>query len=95
MLASIEPFLWSAKPYATFMVLTFMVLDGGRTPSAVPGEIWVTGLQPEDKPHRISGTESLRRMDPEVFVGREKVWVFYYARTQENVLELRRAEAGL
>lgn len=91
MVASLEPFQFKGNPYATFIVL-----DGGRGPSNYPGEIWVTGLRDGDKPWRINGPERLNRMDPEVFVGRTKVWVFYYARTPDKAnFELRRAEAGL
>jgi hypothetical protein len=91
MVASLEPFQFKGAPYATFIVL-----DGGRGPSNYPGEVWVTGLNADGKAWRINGPERLNRMDPEVFVGRSKAWVFYYARTPDKAnFELRRAETGL
>ena len=91
MVASLEPFQFKGQSYATFIVL-----DGGRGPSNYPGEVWMTGLGPAGKAWRINGPERLNRMDPEVFVGRSKAWVFYYARTPDKAnFELRRAETGL
>jgi hypothetical protein len=74
MAASFEPFAWGGRRYASFLVL-----DGGRTPSMFPGEIWVADLDRGDT-RRISGARTLHRMDPEYFLGRDEVFVLHYAR---------------
>ena len=89
--ASIEPFAWNGKSYATFIIL-----DGGGTPGSFPAEVWLTSLSDGAVLRRVSGNESLYRLDPEVFLGRTKAWVFYYGRTPSGTaFELRRAELGL
>jgi hypothetical protein len=74
MACSFEPFEWQGMSYASFLAL-----DGGRKPGSFPSEVWLTSLADSATLRRLSGTETLNRMDPEYFLGTSAVWVFYYA----------------
>ncbi len=90
MAASFEPFDWAGRRYASFLVL-----DGGRTPSMFPAEIWITDLD-GGLLRRISPARTLNRMDPEYFLGRDEAFVLYYARDPRAPgFGLYRARTGL
>jgi hypothetical protein len=91
MAASFEPFTWNGRAWATFIVL-----DGGRTPSRFPGEVWLTSLEDGSAPRLVSAPTTAARLDPEYFLGAREAWVFYYARYPSSPgYALRRARLGL
>jgi hypothetical protein len=89
--SSFEPFLWKNKPYASFQLL-----DQGPPTAGVPGEIWIASLLDNSVLRRICGPETMRRNDPEFYIGTKQAWVYYYGRQNESSpWELHRCETGL
>ncbi len=89
--ASMEPFTWKGRSYATYIIL-----DGGGTPGSFPAQVWLTSVTDDAVLRRVSGQETLNRLDPEVYLGNNLAWVFYYARPPAGGnYELRRAELAL
>ena len=90
MASSFEPFEWEGRRLASFQVL-----DGGRKPSESPAEIWTVDLD-TGQTQRISKKRTLYRMDPEYFLGRDEVFVIYYARGLRSTgFRLYRVRTGI
>lgn len=88
--ASAEPFLRNGQLYSAYQ------LNEPGAPGTTNGEIFITGLLGNTTRRMISLPTPSRRADPEVFIGLNKVWVLYYARTgPTSRWTLRRAETGL
>jgi hypothetical protein len=91
---SFEAFEWEGVGYASFQIRndSRTVIDRDE-----PGEVWVASLLDDSILRRVSGPEQFVRTDPEFFVGRSQVWVFYNARPPDApaLWQLRRARTGL
>lgn len=88
--ASAEPFIRNGRVFTAYQ------LNEPGFPGTVNGEIWLASVFDRTLTRRISQPIAMARADPEIFVGREKVWVIYYARQPGAAKwELRRADTGL
>ncbi len=94
-LNSFEPFEWESEVYSAFQVSeTFN--NPNPQPGKVKGEIWIANLFGDKAPYRISDDWNMMRVDPEFYIGNERVWVFYYSIIPNgSVIELHRCETGL
>lgn len=88
--ASAKPFIRNGQLYTAYQLNE----PGAR--GTTNGEIFITGLFGNTTRRMISSATPSRRADPEVFIGRDRVWVLYYGRTSSTARwTLRRAETGL
>lgn len=87
-LASAEAFVYKAKLYTAFQV------NEPGFPGMSPGEMWLTSLTDASVMRRISAASVGRRADPEFFIGKDTVWIFYY-QFDKGIWQLRRMETGL
>jgi len=89
-LASAEPFVWRGKVYSAFQV------NEPGAPGTTSAEIWLTSLMDGSLLRRISDDTRSQRADPEFFIGRSRVWIFYFAHPgNSGRWQLRRADTGL
>jgi len=88
--ASAEPFVRNGQLYTAYQ------LNDPGAPGTTNGEIFITGLLGNTTRRMVSPSSPSRRADPEIFIGRDRVWILYYARTSNMARwTLRRAETGL
>ena len=88
--ASAEPFIYKGQLYTAYQ------LNEPGAPGTSNGEIFIAGLLGNTTRRMVSDSTPSRRADPEVFIGRDRVWILYYARTGfTSRWTLRRADTGL
>jgi len=88
--ASAEPFFYKGQLYTAYQ------LNEPGAPGTTNGEIFITGLLGNTTRRMVSDATPSRRADPEVLIGRDRVWILYYARTGvTSRWTLRRADTGL
>ncbi len=94
-LNSFEPFEWEGEVYSAFQV-SETINDPNPQPGKVEGEIWLANLFGDSEPYRISNDWNMMRVDPEFYIGYDRVWIFYYSIIPDGmVIELHRCETGL
>lgn len=89
-LASAEPFVWRGEVYSAFQV------NEPGAPGTTSAEIWLTSVLDGSVLRRISADDPSQRADPEFFIGKNRVWIFYFAHpSNSGRWQLRRADTGL
>ncbi|WP_157491770.1 hypothetical protein [Maribacter thermophilus] len=80
-----EPFIYNGQLYSAFQINN-SGNNFSQTAFNRPGEIWLTTLDdPDQQMWLLSAFDStLNVSEPEVYVGNEKVWVFYSAATLDD-----------
>ncbi|MBI5395936.1 MAG: hypothetical protein HZA91_11620, partial [Verrucomicrobia bacterium] len=92
---SAEPFVAGGKSYVVLAIRSEKVGAG----KVIDAEIWVLGIEDDPKKRFArrcdNGETSVFRTDPEIYIGKEEVFVYYNVVTKDGVYEVWRSRTGI
>jgi hypothetical protein len=91
---SAEPFVANGRSYVSLVIKS----EPARTRGFGDGEVWILGIEPDPR-QRFSlrcddGDTPVMRFDPEIFAGRDEIFVYYNER-RGRALEIARCGTGI
>lgn len=90
--SSFEIFYWKGKYYAVYQILDN---NTSALPTGANQETWITSLLDNSINFMVTPKSANVRLDPEFYLGNDKLFVFYSSRLATGKRELRRAEINL